>query len=243
MAIFAALRWECRPVLRRLRQSQRNRLDAFTVWRGRTTHHDVWLMKTGVGPDRAAQAAQAMISAGPFHLFMSTGCAGALADDLNPGDLAVATRVLADPAGPLFETDSVTREGINRAATRAALRTSMGPVLCSPHVLVTTAAKRAAAAHGSVAVEMEGVPIAACAAAHGVPFVSVRAILDSADTELQHSGRFVEPQTGAIKPLALAGYLASHPRAFGDLLALQRMMNTAEHSLNRFFDAWFAEEP
>jgi hypothetical protein len=88
---------------------------------------------------------------------------------------------------------------------------------------------------------MEGVPLAACAAERGVPFVSVRAILDTADTELRHSGRFMDPQTGSVKPLALAGYLASHPGALADLLALQRMTSAAQHSLNKFFDAWFTE--
>ena len=74
----------------------------------------------------------------------------------------------------------------------------------------------------------------------GIPFVSVRTVLDTADTELRHAGRFVDPCTGAVKPLALAGYLATHPSALPDLLAMQRMMHAAQTSLERFFAAWFS---
>ena len=106
---------------------------------------------------------------------------------------------------------------------------------------MTAAQKRAAAAqHDAVAVEMEGVPLAAAAARRSIPFVSVRAILDTADTELKHTGRFIEPQTGAVKPLALVGYLATHPGAVTDLLAMQRMMHAAQTSLERFFAIWFS---
>ena len=74
-----------------------------------------------------------------------------------------------------------------------------------------------------------------------MPFVSVRAILDTADAELPHAGRFIDPHSGTVKPLALAGYLAAHPGALTELLAMQRMKRAAEHSLERFFAAWFAD--
>jgi adenosylhomocysteine nucleosidase len=106
--------------------------------------------------------------------------------------------------------------------------------------MATAAAKRAAAAtHGTVAVEMEGAPIAARAAQIGVPFVSVRAILDTLETELGHSGRFIDQDNGTFKPLALAAHLATHPSVLPDVLALQRMRDAAQKSLKRFFGAWF----
>ena len=245
IAIFAALRWECAPVLRQMRQVERAQLRGqarnFVVWRGRTARREVWLVKTGVGTAQAEHAAQLARDTSDFALFVSTGCAGALAPELIPGDLTVASSVVGHASGDRFETDPRHREHACRAAERAALRISIGAVVCSPHVLATTAAKRAAAAPGTVAVEMEGVPIAACAAHHRIPFLSVRAILDTADTELRHSGQFIEPQSGAVKPWALATYLATHPSAVPDLLALQRTRRAAQRSLERFFATWFAE--
>jgi nucleoside phosphorylase len=243
IAIFAALRWECRPVLRHLRQVTRERVADFTVWRAARPTHEIWVVKTGMGVQHAAAAAEVMSETSRFALFLSTGCAGALAPALVPGDLAIATAIIGDASGERFETDSRQRERLRHAAEHAALRTTVGPVLCSAHALTTVAAKKMAARRGPVAVEMEGAPIAARAAQAGIPFASVRAILDTADTELSYAGRFIDAHSGAVKPLALAGYLATHPGAVSSLLAMQRMMQAAQRSLEKFFGAWFAEQP
>ena len=241
VAIFGALHWECRPVLRQMRQVARERVGGFTVWRAATARGEVVLVKTGMGIMHAEAAARTIADRGPFALFLSTGCAGALATELVPGDVAVATAVVRNDAPGHFETHPAQRARAERAAERAALRVTSGRVLCSAHVLATAEHKRAAAAqHGAVAVEMEGASIAAAAGERGIPFVSVRAILDTVETEMKHTGRFIEPQTGAVKPLALAGYLATHPGAIADLLTMQRMMHAAQSSLGRFFAVWLS---
>jgi adenosylhomocysteine nucleosidase len=241
IAIFAALRWECAPVLSHLHQVHRQRVGTFTLWRGVSGKRDVSLVKTGVGARRAGEAAQAMSAAGRFALFLSTGCAGGLASNMLPGDLAVATIVIGSASGPGFQPDREHCERACRIADGLALRVTAGPLLCSHEALTTAAAKRAAAAQcGAVAVEMEGAPIAACAAQAGIPFVSVRAILDSADTEWRHAAHFIDPQSGAARPLALAAYLTTHPGALPELLAMQRMTHAVQRSLQRFFGAWFA---
>jgi adenosylhomocysteine nucleosidase len=237
IAIFAALQWECRPVLRHLQRVTRERHAHATVWRGRAAAGEVWLVKTGIGMALADVAARAVGNLQRFDLMVSTGCAGALAPELMPGDLAVASAIVGN-GGEHFATDTVQRERFGRVAERAALRFTDGPVLCSPHVLATAADKRSAAARGPIAVEMEGAPIAAYAAQAGTAFVSVRAILDAADTELQHDGRVIDPQSGAVKPLALVRYLTTHPAAVTDLLAVQRMMKAAQTSLGKVFGAW-----
>ena len=91
IAIFAALQWECGAVVRHLRRVERSRLGAFTLWRSRAARHEVWVVKTGVGVQRAAAAVDALGDATRFALLMSTGCAGGLAPELRPGDLALAT--------------------------------------------------------------------------------------------------------------------------------------------------------
>ena len=239
IAIFAALQWECRPVLRHLRRVTRERRAGVALWRGTTTGCEVWLVKTGMGIGRAAAAARAVQATPGFDLIVSTGCAGALLPELMPGDLVVASAIIS-AGNEHFETHATRRAQLRQAAQRAALRVSDGPVLCSPQVLATVAEKRAAAACGAIAVEMEGAPIAAGAAQAGIPFVSVRVILDTAATALPHMGTVVDPRDGTLNPLALASYLATHPGALPVLLSLQRMRQAAQASLERFFGAWFA---
>lgn len=241
VAIFAALRWECTPILRRLHRVRRSQVAHSTLWCGEAANREVWLIKTAVGEQLAAAAAQAVCGSTSFDVLLSTGCAGALAPDMRPGDLTIATAVIGNSSGRRFETDPGYREGARTAAERAALHPFIGPLLCSPHVLATAAAKReAAASTGTVAVEMEGAAIAAFAHDAGMPFAAVRAILDSAETELPSAVGLVDHQTGGVHVRNLIRRLASHPGALAQMLALQRMQSAAQKSLARFFDTWLA---
>ncbi len=248
IAIFAALQWECRAVLRRLRQVERRLLGGLTLWVGRTpAAREVWLVRTGMGTERAAVAAQAALEAQAFELMVSTGCAGGLAPELAPGDLVVATGIAFDPESYIptaesrdhaFPTDPAVRAGAMRAAADAGLRCAEGAVWCSSTVLATAADKRAAAARGLIAVEMEGAAIADCAGGARLPFLSVRSILDGVDHDLHLGGQFTDPASGNLKAATLAAYLATHPGALPELLALQRMQRAAEQSLAMFFARW-----
>ena len=108
-------------------------------------------------------------------------------------------------------------------------------------MLATRGDKDAAAARGAVVVEMEGAAIAAGAAAAGVPMLSVRSILDGSDHELQMPGTLIDPASGNVRPLTLAAYVATHPSALADLMAMQRMQRAARESLECFFARWLAE--
>jgi adenosylhomocysteine nucleosidase len=241
VAIFAALHWECKPILRHLRRVRRSRVAEATLWRGDVPGREVWLIKTAVGERRAAAAVQAVCGDGGFDLLFSTGCAGALSPALQPGDLTIATAVIGNSSGSQFPTDPDQRERARVAAERTALRTVVGPLLCSAHVLATVEAKRAAAAGtGSVAVEMEGAALAAFAQETGVPFIAVRAVLDSAETELAASAELVDHQTGGVNVRNVIRHLALHPGALPQMLALQRMQSAAQKSLERFFGVWLA---
>ncbi|MFN8624928.1 MAG: hypothetical protein U0587_02925 [Candidatus Binatia bacterium] len=241
VAIFAALRWECTPILRCMRRIRRSGVAHATLWRGEAAEREVWLLKTAVGERRAEAAARAACGTARFDLLLSTGCAGALSVDMRPGDLAIATAVIGNSFGTRFETDTGHREVARAAAQRAALRPFVGPLLCSTHALATAVAKRDAAMRtGAVAVEMEGTAIAAVAHDMGIPFVAVRAILDAADTELSTAAGLVDHHTGGVNIRNVIRHLAAHPGALAEMLALQRMQRAAQQSLERFFNAWLA---
>jgi len=242
VAIFAALDWECKPVLRHLRRVRRERVADTTLWRGEAPGREVWLIKTAVGERCAATAVQGVCGNGGFDLFLSTGCAGALLPSLRPGDLTIATAVIGNSTGAQFPTDDRHRDQARAVVERAGIHAVMGPVLCSAHVLATAEAKRAATAGtGSVAVEMEGAALAAFAQENGIPFIAVRAVLDSADTELPVAADLVDHNTGGINWRKLIRHLTAHPGGIPQLLALQRMQSAAQRSLERFFRAWLLD--
>jgi adenosylhomocysteine nucleosidase len=240
IAVFAALQWECRAVVRQLHQVRRDRLDGFTRWRGSAPRCEVVVVKTGIGMQRAAAAIDALGDLAQFRLIVSTGCAGGLAPHLDPGDLVLATAVVCDATAARRATDCAWRADALTAVAGAGLRGAEGPMLCSAAALASAAAKRGAAAAGAIAVEMESDSIAARAAGAGIPFLSVRAILDGADHELCVPDRLTNAATGSVRPLAVAGYVATHPNVISELIALQRMQRAARESLERFFARWLA---
>ncbi len=241
IAVFAALQWECRAVLSQLRGVHRMRVGGFRAWRGAAPRHDVWVVKTGVGLQRAAAAASALGDPGRFARIISTGCAGGLVGELETGDLVVATATRCDGGAPAA-SDAALRLRAVRAAAAARLRCTEGPTACRATALATTVDKRAAARDGCIAVDMESASIAAYAAAAAVPFLAIRTVLDGVDDELPASPPLLDATTGRVRPLALVAHLAGHPATLAQLLALQRMQRVSRSSLERFFAAWLADD-
>jgi len=239
--VFAALQWECRAILGQLRGVRRMRVGGFRAWRGTAPRYDVWVVKTGVGLQRAAAAASALGDPGRFALIISTGCAGGLVGELATGDVVIATSTRCDGSTPAA-SDAALRLRAVRAATAARLRCTEGPTVCRATALATSMDKRTAASDGYVAVDRESASIGAYAAAAAVPFLAIRTVLDGVDDELPASPPLVNVATGRVQPLALVAHLAGHPATLTQLLALQRMQRLSRSSLERFFAAWLADE-
>ncbi|MBX3026942.1 hypothetical protein KF840_18705 [bacterium] len=238
IVVFAALGWECRPVLRALRGVRRLRGLRVPAWRGAARHGEVWVVRSGVGPRRAAAAAAA-VDLSACALVASTGCAGGLAPPLRPGDLVLASAVHADDAR--HDTDQAARARLLAMATARGMTIHEGPIRCSAVLLASRADKRRAAAAGAVAVEMEAGPIAAAAAAAGRPFVSIRAIIDAAEDDVTLLARVGDPVSGQLRPAALAAHVLRHPGSVSELWRLRQAQQAAGNALRRFFACWFHE--
>jgi adenosylhomocysteine nucleosidase len=239
IVIFAALYWECAPILRRLPNPTRTRVGEHAAWQARVGGCEVWLIKTGVGLERAEHAARAVVTTGAFDLFLSTGCAGALVPQLRSGDLAVASTVIWTQRDTRFETDAHHRLRAKTEAQRAGLSVTVAPVLCTSAAIATAAEKRQAAeTTGAVAVEMEGAAIAARAADTGARFCSVRTILDTVDVDLDPSIDFVDRVSGNLRPGKVARYVARHPTRVPYLVSLRQAQVTAQQGMSRFFEHW-----
>lgn len=236
-AVFAAMKWECRPVLASLSRWRRGKLGDFRIWRTADDEREVVVVQTGIGPARARAAAAAVLNDGPCASFISTGCAGGLHVELAPGDIVIADRAAFED-GNSFLADARLRRHAERVAHAIGVRVGCGSVLCSPVALTRAAQKSAAAAGGHLAVEMEGAAIAASAATAAVPYLSVRAILDDAGTELHDGGLLIAPN-GQLSPLELVRRVAREPMVVSDLLSVRATMQAAERSLRLFFRAWF----
>ena len=210
LAICAALRWEIQAVLRPLRQVQRrDDLEGVRLWLARSSSGSLLVFGTGVGSDRAAAATRKVVERFSPTAIINTGFAGGLADGLATGDLVIPAVVLSDgPDGTsAHRTDPRWSKRLRSAGRTAGLRTISEPILTSPVPLATATAKRQAHARlGAVAVDMEGEAVARIAAQSGVPFASVRSVLDPAEMDLPlRSGARSRRVTGTGEPVSLRG--------------------------------------
>ncbi len=197
------------------------------------------VVRTGMGPRRASETARAA-AANDAGAIAVAGVCGALAPDLRPGDVVVATEVRhADgtvaarcSSGPLAA-----------ALRRAGIPARLGPIVSMDH-LVRSGERAALAATGALAVDMESAWLAEAAA--GRPFAVLRVVADTPDRELIRPISTVVCGLAALRVLrraapALASWAAASgprtvllagPRSF--CAGVERAIDIVERALDRF---------
>jgi hopanoid-associated phosphorylase len=137
---------------------------------------------SGMGYAAAAAAATTLAEAGAVAL-VSWGMAGGLDPTLRAGTICIPTAVISRD-GATYAADINWRELVG-AAIAARHRVVEGTLLSNARVIDDIDGKAAAFRDtGAVAVDMESVGIADIAAKRGLPFIAVRAIVDTAGDAL-----------------------------------------------------------
>ncbi len=182
----------------------------------------------GIGAAAAAAAAATLVEAGATAL-ASWGLAGGLDPALRAGDILLPAEVISR-SGSRFATAPRWRARLGAAVA------SHGPVvggtlLTSPRAIDAVAAKAAAFRDtGAAAVDMESLAIAQVAAAHGLPFLAVRVIVDTAQDELP-AAVIAATRCGDVQLWRLAAALVRAPADLGPLLRLALRYRCANRSL------------
>lgn len=140
--------------------------------------------QSGVGRTRAAAACEEILARRAPSAVLFVGCAGAVGEAVDVGDIVVCREVLA------IERDDVTRwqadAGLVSLARRAFDGTAglhVGAAFSSDVFVGSAALRREVGARGALCVETEGAGVAAACAAAGVPWLMLRVIVDRADDE------------------------------------------------------------
>jgi 4-hydroxy-3-methylbut-2-en-1-yl diphosphate reductase len=129
-----------------------------------------------MGPERA-RAAATRAAAVPAQAVAVLGFCGALSEDLEPGDVVLASEVRGN-AEPL---QCQPLQQLGKELAGAALAVREGPIVSVPK-MSRGAARAALAEDGSIAVDMESAWLAPAAA--GRPFAVLRAVVDTPSREL-----------------------------------------------------------
>jgi adenosylhomocysteine nucleosidase len=182
----------------------------------------------------AADAARSLVEAGATAL-VSWGMAGALDPELEAGDVCLPSEVVASD-GRSFTTARHWREPL-AVSISAQRRVACGRLLTSSQAISTASAKEAAFRRtGAAAVDMESSVVAQIAALHGMPFIAVRVIVDTA-ADAVPSAVLAASHGGQVHLWQLLWGLVLAPADLAPLLRLARRYRVATRSLAAVADA------
>jgi adenosylhomocysteine nucleosidase len=186
------------------------------------------LAVSGMGGAPAALAARSLVEAGAAAL-MSFGLAGGLDPALRAGTVVLPSEVISR-GGARFLTSPGWREQLERAIAQQ--RPVAGGILLTSAQPIGAVADKAAAFRetGAVAVDMESSGVAEVAAAHNLPFIAVRVIVDTAADVLPRTV-MAATRDGQVNIRRLMAGLALAPLDLIGLIRLARAYRAATHSL------------
>ena len=185
----------------------------------------------GASSARAAEGARRLVIEG-VEALLSFGLAGGLDPALDTGD-GVLARAVVLPDGTRIETDAAWRARLGDALA-ANGRVALGDVAGADAALATPAEKaRLYRATGAIAVDMESHAVAAAARAAGVPFMVLRAILDTASDAIPEAALAGLDASGNAHALPVLARAILRPWEFPALIRLGRANRAALASLGR----------
>ena len=152
----------------------------------------------GVGKKPAQHCVSALAESRPEAIILFGFCGGA-DPGLKPGHLHIARSFLNPDLPDAVESDPRLNALLVRAGEHTGAAVTTGPSATVKDIAGTVAKSQLHAATGSASVNMEDYWAARAARHAGIPFASVRAVLDSAHTEIP-------------------GYLSSPPSSDGQIL-------------------------
>ena len=220
IAVTFALAAESSEFLRRLRNRTSVEANGIRIISGNIADRIVDVLHTGVGEKLCTQRVGKFLQKHQFDLLISTGFAGALNDELQPGDLLLAKN---------FSTIDLNERGLSFSALpihRADLST-VSALIDSRDERSRIARKSAAAA-----VDMETEFIARACAQYGVPLLSLRVITDTPRQPFPAPAQILFDIAKQRTRLgSLARFFVMHPQRIPSLVAFARRTTRARKIL------------
>lgn len=184
---------------------------------------------SGTGANNARTASELLIAQGATQL-ISWGCAAALVDALQPGDLVLAD-ALIDVEGHRIAIQPGWLK-VTKNLLSPYLKTHIGS-LAESNTIVATAQnkKQLHSKTNAIAVDMETIAIAKVAKLNNLPFIAIRAIADPVDMDLPKAINHALNSEGDIVLAKLLLFIALHPAEIPGLIKLGLHFNAAKVTL------------
>lgn len=188
-----------------------------------------WVRICGQGPERAREAARALVGAGAGSL-LSIGLAAGLAPGLRAGTVVLAERIVGLD-GCMLPVEAAWRDEVQARVGRV-LPCARGAVAETAAALLTPEDK--AALHrrtAALAADMESAAVARVAACAAIGFLALRVIVDDAGCRVPAAAVLALHADGRLAPVSLLGALLRQPRDLAAMARLARRYRTARAAL------------
>ena len=191
-----------------------------------------FMILSGMGRDRAKQAAQALVGE-DVDCLVSFGTAGALSPVLSPGDLVLPQEVVcrgkSDPDETrIYPANTDLPAQARQRLSRQNIPVHTGPLACTDEAVSSSAGKRRLFEQtGAIAVDMESAGVLEAAQENGLQSFAARVIVDPADLALPEIVLRRVDDYGRLNDLALGLRLATSPGQIPDMLRLARASRQA----------------
>jgi len=219
--IIVALPEELRTLTKsKLAQGEYTQLSANTL-----------VILAGAGAKNAASASLKLIAQGAQQL-ISWGCAGALAPDLQAGDIIIPHSILGQDNNSLAAHKHWQQQSIK--ILEPCLKCYNGQLLESATVISLAHDKtQQFQRSNALAVDMESAAIARIAAQNNRPFIAIRSIVDAAQFDLPNAINYALNNQGTVIVSKLIKYLCLHPSELVPLIQLGLHFKAANRSLTQ----------
>jgi adenosylhomocysteine nucleosidase len=241
VALFVATRWELAALRRALPVDRRVEIEGVSCFIGQQGDRSYWLVHSGIGPEAANAAANAVLTRQPMALAISTGFAGALVPAAI-GDVIVGNSVSSgwfdgawnEIAHPIF-CDAVVVSAVRSAVAQIGMTDHIGSVVSMSRVICRASEKQMISRlTGAVALDMESAALGTVAMERGIPFVVFRTVSDLVGEDLPLDFNLFLRPAGWVRGLVS---LLSHPSS---LIGLNRLRRQSRLAADRLAAVCFA---
>ena len=233
--IAAAVKSELQGILRQLGALEHRRLRQGELWEGRWKQERLWIVRTGIGPEKVARVLEQVAASRPCRGLLSVGYAGALREQVRVGDLLIPAELRSIPPLPeeSFVPDGRLFQRVCDAARRSGRPFHVDRMLTVDRVITESAEKRRLGRlYDAGSVEMESSVAAGLAARRSIPFLAIRVVSDTAAFSLPDLSFL-----GTARRKQVAGmvrYVVCRPLQAMRLVTLRRYGKKASRSLTGF---------
>lgn len=232
VVVLAALPQESRPLLNLLGKPRRLTGRPVPTWLDRSAHVEVLVLETGMGMERAWQAARHALSGAHIDLLVSIGFAGSLWPGFRVGQVVWSRELTSCDEGggspPAVGFRPTSTLGVTAFCRAHEVQPARFLTVDRPRAKAGMIGRYAAE---PTVVEMESTPVAAAAHACRVPFLGLRAISDEATQDIDWQLDSITDQDGRISAPKVVRAVLERPTLLRSLLRLRSSSRIAAHNL------------